>query len=142
MPRAKEPIDILTAKGKSHMTREQILEREIAELKPERGDISAPDYLTTGQKKRFDHYAARLDALDIFKDLDVDCLARYIIAHDNYLKYTKEAEKEKTMDARVKINNMADKAFNQAHKCAMALGLTIVGRCKLSIPKAEEDDEL
>lgn len=144
MGRNSEPIDLLIAKGRSHLTKKEILERRAAEIPVPVGDLSAPSFLTKKQKERFDWYADRLQQVGM-KDLDVDCLARYIVAHDRYIEFTKKAAKtDIEIDAVVKYANLADKAFNQAHKCATALGLTITSRCKLTLPKsiAEEDDEL
>lgn len=143
MGRNAEPIDLIVAKGKTHIGRREILERKAAEIPVEIGDLSAPEYLTKGQKKKFEHYSKLLGQVGM-KELDIDCLARYIIAHEQYLVYVDLAAKAEDTAERVKLVNLADKFFNEAHRSASALGLTITSRCKLTLPKSisEEDDEL
>ena len=142
MGRNAEPIDLIQAKGRKHLGQREILERKAAEIPVAVGDLSAPSYLTKTQKAKFEHYSELLGQVGM-KELDVDCLARYIIAHDQYLAYIKLAAKVEDVNEKAKLVNLADKFFNQAHKSASALGLTITSRCKLVLPKAlEEDDEL
>ena len=57
-------------------------------------DIRPPDYLK-GKKRidEFNYYAAMLLDIGIFKELDVDILARYILSKELYLTYTDQLEK-------------------------------------------------
>lgn len=88
-------------------------------------------------------------------ELDEDCLARYLIAKDNYLKFTKllnsaiknKASKEHKDNAdmqRVLSNDIEvylihqDRAFKQCNVCAERLGLTITSRARLQVPQAPE----
>ncbi|MBR4320114.1 MAG: P27 family phage terminase small subunit, partial [Oscillospiraceae bacterium] len=41
-----------------------------------------------------------------------------------------------------KLDKRQDRYFKQAHACASALGLTISSRCKLVIPKADEEEKV
>ena len=142
MPQA-QPINLIEAKGRYHIGKADAERRRASELKVPDGGIEAPAFLTKKQKEKFDHYAELLQNIGIMKELDVDCLARYIVAHDQYISYTKKSNREPDIDAKIKLANLADKSFNQAHKCATALGLTITSRCKLTVlPEQEELDEL
>lgn len=86
----RQPINLILANGKKHVSRRVIEERRAQELKVPFTDVEAPDYLTATQKKEFNMYAEMLLKLDIFTELDVDILAQYCIAHELYLKYSKQ----------------------------------------------------
>jgi len=138
----REPIKLLEAKGKKHLTKSEIKEREQSEVKAESDNIIAPDYLMAEQKKEFDQIANELKRIDIMSNLDCDALARYIIAKDNYIKFCKivdslpaEWEMINAIDAATKIQ---DRAYKQCQSAAKELGLTISSRCKLVVPKKEE----
>lgn len=89
----REPINLILAKGKKHVSRRVIEERRAQELKVPFTDVEAPSYLTAKQKKVFDAYAEKLLALEIFTELDVDLLAQYCIAHELYLQYSDQIKK-------------------------------------------------
>lgn len=92
--RPREPVDLLIAKGKKHLTKEEIEERKAQEVDVPFVDIEPPSYLT-GKKRieEFNHYANMLLEIGIFTELDVDILAKYILAKELYLTYTKQLEK-------------------------------------------------
>ena len=85
-----EPLNLILAKGKKKFSKRAIEERRAQELKVPFTDVEAPDYLTAQQKKEFNKYADMLLKLEIFTELDVDCLAQYCIARELYLKYSKQ----------------------------------------------------
>ena len=92
--RPKEPIALIKAKGKKHLTKSEIEEREAQEVKVPFCDVRPPDYLK-GKKRieEFNDYASKLLKIGIFTELDVDVLAKYIIAKELYISYTKQLEK-------------------------------------------------
>lgn len=146
----REPIDLIIAKGKKHLTQKEIDERRAQELTVPFKNVEPPKCLTTKkQKEEFREIADKLLELDIFTELDVDALARYIISRELYLKYTKELNallKEKYIQwGAVKfIQQLQDKAFRQCTSSANELCLNISSRAKLVIPTStdDEDDEL
>ena len=147
--RNKKPISLHLANGNpSHLTKAEIEERESQELDVPFTDVKPPSYLNKEQNKKFKGIAKMLLALGIMTELDVDCLARYIISQDLFLKYTERvtdilSSDEVDMQTLNSMQNMQDKAFKQAQSSASSLGLTITSRCKLVIPQPpEEDDEL
>lgn len=146
MPTYPQPISLIESKGKKHLGREEVLRRKIAEefLDVEKGNINAPDFLSAKQKRKFERYAAMLDKAGILKELDVECLAAYVISSDQYFDFTKKMNNENDPALLQKYTSAADKAFNQMHKCEIQLGLTPVSRVKLAMQTApkEEDDEL
>lgn len=149
MARPREPVDLIKAKGKKHLTKDEYEERKSEELDVPFKDVKAPSYLATKQKRKFRELSKKLLALGIMTELDIDCLARYIISHDLYLKYTGEINHvlepdEVDLQTLKELQNMQDKTFKQAQAAARDLGLTITSRCKIVIPTPpdDEDDEL
>lgn len=148
MARPREPVDLIKAKGKKHLTQAEYDERKASEVEVPFVDIKPPQYLT-GEKniEKFNYYAGMLISIGIFTELDVDCLARYIMAEQLYLQYTSllvHLIKKEDTDALSKVQTLQDKAFRQCQSCARDLGLTISSRCKLVVPQTDdgEDDEL
>jgi P27 family predicted phage terminase small subunit len=149
MGRPKKPIGLHLAEGNpSHLTKAEIEERINGELEVPFIDIKPPEYLT-GKKQieKFHYYADMLLALNIFTELDVDCLARYIMAEQLYLQYTNlliSLIRSQDYDPLGKIQGLQDRAFRQCHQCARSLGLTITDRARLVVPQPpdDEDDEL
>ena len=145
--RPREPIDLIKYKNKKHLTSAEYEERKSGELHVPFTEVQPPDYLNTeAQREIFSHYAEMLVSLGIFTELDVDCLARYVLAHELYLTYTSmllEMDSE-SISVRKDLQNMQDKAFKQAQTAAKDLGLTITSRAKLVVPQPfdPDDDEL
>jgi len=73
-------------------------------------------------------------------NLDVDTLARFITSKSMYLKVM---DKLLTMDPLhpdyMNLLSTQDKLFKQCRSTSMDLGLTISSRCKLVVPKKEEE---
>ena len=145
MARPREPIDLIKAKGKKHLTKAEYEERKEQEIEVPFTDITPPEYLTgTKQLEKFKYYADMLVKIGIFTQLDVDCLARYVMGEQLYLQYTSlliELIKSKDYDQLGKIQGLQDKAFKQCQQCARDLGLTISARCKLIVPQTDEEED-
>lgn len=146
MARPREPVDLIKAKGKKHMTKAEYEERKEQELDVPFKDVTPPEYLVgTKQVEKFNYYADMLLKIGIFTQLDVDCLARYIMGEQLYLQYTNlliGLIKSKDFDQMGKIQQLQDKAFRQCQQCARDLGLTISSRCKLVVPQGDDEDDL
>lgn len=142
MGRRKEPIALLEAKGKSHMPEAEKDERRNSEVKPTGfKQVRPPDWLPGDLRKAFNSYSRQLVALDIFTPLDRDTLARYLVAHQVYLKalnYVQEAITNGWSGDAVKWSTVQNKYFAQCRECAGDLGLTITSRCKLVVPQKED----
>lgn len=144
MSKHKEPIDLIIAKGKKHLTKSEIEQRRSEEIDVPFKDVEPPDYLSESQKREFNEYAEKLVAIGIFTELDEDCLARYVLSKNLYLRYTSllsSMMSKKNVAEMGKVQQLQDKAFRQCTTCARDLGLTITSRCKLVIPKVEDDEE-
>lgn len=143
MARPKKPIELHLAKGNiRHLTKAEIEERKNTEVKAANDNVEPPSYLKPNQKKEFVKIAKELIRIDIMSNLDCDSLASFIIARDNYLRFTKLVDSAyKNLENIVLIEkavNMQDKAFKQCRSAASDLGLTISSRCRLVVPKSEE----
>ena len=146
MARPREPIDLIKAKGKKHLTRAEYEERKDSEIKVPFTEVKPPEYLTgTKQIEEFNYYAKILLDIGIFTELDVDCLSQYIMSKQLYLQYTNlliRFSKSGDFDTLAKMQTLQDKAFRQCQSCARELGLTISSRCKLVLPAVEDEEDL
>ena len=159
MARPREPLALIEAKGKKHLTKAEKAERQASEVQPCVDGIAAPSYLTTAQKKRFAVLAGQLQKIKIMGETDVDALARYVTAQEMYEQTVKDLralqkEKPKREDFdekgqylymlgmwsenRERLDKRQDRYFKQAQTAARDLGLTISSRCKLQVPVSEE----
>ena len=144
MAGTRQPIELVIANGKKHLTKAEIEARRNSEIKPLEGEILAPSYLTKKQKDEFTKIAAQLERLKIIGETDIDALARYIIAQDLYINAVKKLRsKEVRNDAELTETwiRVQEKFFKQARASASDLGLTISSRCKLVVPAANEPEK-
>lgn len=152
----RQPIGLVQANGRKHLTKEEIRKRQAEEVQPCTDGIEAPGFLTATQKKQFDKIAGQLQKIKIMGETDVDALARYITAQSLYeaavrelRKLAKDRPKDKEAEGYYKdlelwyvLNDLAtkkqDRYFKQSQTAARDLGLTISSRCKLQVPVTEE----
>lgn len=145
--RPKKPAALLEAEGKSHMSKSELQDRKESELKVPFTDVTPPSYLSKAQKKKFRDIADKLLAIGIMTELDVDCLAMYVLAFDLYVSYTETLAnmiETNDLEEMKSVQNLQDKAFRQAHTAAKSLCLTITDRCRVTVPlpPSDDDDEL
>ena len=150
--RPKEPINLIIAKGNKHLTKQEIEQRQNAEIQVNHTDIEVPDYLDEKEKDEINEIAKILLEIGIMTELDEDCLAHYLIANTNYKKYTKmlrslekKTDKAKSKDEKKEILEeidlyliYQDRALKQCRACASDLGLSISSRCKLVMPPSKD----
>lgn len=150
--RPREPINLILAKGKKHLTKAEIKERTESEIVTDHINVNAPEYLTEDQKKEFYRITKILLDIGIITELDEDCLAHYLIANSSYISYTKELndlnsklararkiEKKKEYMSQIDLYlTYQDRALKQCRACANDLGLSISSRAKLVMPKPKE----
>lgn len=138
----KQPLALIEAKGKKHLTKAEKERRAAQEVHAPADNVSPPPYLNAKQKKEFRRIAGQLLELKIMSNLDCDALARFLVARDNYVKFTALVDSiEPELGAVLaldKATTLQDRAFKQCRQAAGDLGLTISSRCKLAVPKAEE----
>ena len=162
MAGGKQPIELVKLKGRKHLTKSEIAEREATEVKAPSDNIRAPNYLSKNLKKEFKKISKELINLNLMSNLDCDSLARFLIAQDRYIsintllnernpikkikqKKKDEAGEEYIEEVEIIDNNyerlslLEERYFKQSRQAAKDLGLTIDSRCKLVVPKAPED---
>ena len=118
---------------------------------------------STTQKKAFRKTVKELRAIDLISNLDVEALARLVIAQEKYREVTetiakqplmvtvaydtgkKDAEGNPIMAEHEVVNSQVerlaiiqDRYFKQCRQGAADFGLTVSSRCRLIIPKAPE----
>ena len=141
MARPRQPIELVEAKGKKHLTKAEKELRRKTELKVDLKDVSIPEYLPKKLKEEFEDIAFKLITIGVMTELDEDCLARYLLSKQSYLQYTNmlaKATRNNKINEMEKLMSMQDKAFKQCRASANDLGLTIASRCKLVMPVVEE----
>ena len=140
MGRNKEPIALVQAKGKKHLTKAEIKQRQSEELDVPCDAIEAPDYLTKKQIEEFDRIAKILIDLKIMTDLDCDALAGYIVARDGWVnagKMLRKRDVKENPTAYDRWTKIEDRYRKQMRSAAHDLGLTITSRGKIVSPIKE-----
>lgn len=143
--RPKQPLSVIQGKGKSkHLTKADIKERQEQEnsMKGYTDKIEPPKYLTAAQKSEFETLAKELIRLEIFNNLDVDNLARYLDSRDQYIKIVKllrSTKPEEDFKKYANVQRTKNLLFNECRSAASDLGLTITTRLKLVIPKVVDN---
>lgn len=144
MARRAEPVSLLVAKGKSHLTKSEIRERTEREIKVPFTDVSPPDYLNARQKDRFNRYAKMLLALNVMTELDEESLAHCVLEEELNLAFLSDLTKARNsgdQDAVRLAEIMYDKSSKRLRLYAADNGLTITSRGRLSAPPPPEDDD-
>lgn len=149
----KQPINLIIAKGKKHLTKAEIEERQRTEITTDHTNVKPPDYLSEEEVKEFYRISKILLDIGIITELDEDCLAHYLVSNSSYIKYTKkiraledELLEAKRTDRKAKLKSeidtyltYQDKALKQCRACANDLGLSISSRAKLVMPQPKEE---
>ena len=155
MGRNKEPIRLIQAKSRKHLTKSEISQRENTELSVIAENIRPPDFLNDSEKEKFNEIADILRQLDIMSDLDCDALGRYVKSQSDWEKYSNFIDKTQSLlqvafddnnydnianytGLLSKYEGLRTKAFSQCQTCASSLGLTITSRCKIVMPQKTE----
>ena len=139
LARSRQPINILEAKGKKHLTKQEIEERKNSEVQAPDNNIKPPSYLPETLKKEFARIAGELKNIGIMSNLDCEALARFIVSECNYQKVTKKLLKAGVENPKYYgLLLLQEKLFKMCRQSAGDLGLTISSRCKLVIPQTED----
>lgn len=138
--RKKEPIELIQAKGRKHLTKEEIKNRMLTQIVAPSDNIIPPDWLEEELKEIFIEYAIQLKEVGIISNLDVGALERYVVAEHEYRKYSAQLLEMENINAKyIKIRELRSVALKEARALASDLGLTPSSRCKLVAPKAKEE---
>lgn len=160
----RQPIDLIVEKGRKHLTKAEIEERQRTEIKAPADKVTAPAYLTPEQKKTFKKIVKELQKIGIVANLDVDALARLVVAQSKYIAVTEELNRqplmveverdtgkkdddgepifEKVMIVNGQVERLAimqDRFFRQCRQGAADFGMTVSSRCRLVVQKGDSE---
>lgn len=164
MAGTRQPLKVVQDKGRKHLTKAEIENREKTEIHAAADKVTPPTYLSAKQKKRFKAIAQELLDLEIMSNLDCDALARLIIVEDEFTAINKQLKKTPLMIKRKvllqeeengrpvykeveeltvnpeydKLQIMRGRAYKECRQGAGDFGLTISHRCRLVVPRAAE----
>ncbi|MCR8853498.1 P27 family phage terminase small subunit [Lysinibacillus fusiformis] len=147
----RKPIDLLVRTGRKHFTKQEIKQRTEQErrmLGPTE-NIKPPSYLTAVQKRDFNEISVQLVELNMFSELDVDSLARYLDSKYQYFEVLKGLKKIKPTtvietdkgnqvvpnESHASLIRTRNMIFKECRAAARDLGLDISSQLNLSIPK-------
>ena len=138
MPNPREPINILLAKGRKHLTQEEIQRRMATEPTAPADDIQPPDYLSKKQREEFSALAGELQrTLPKKKRARLRELRARLAAEEGRAVAAGEEidDEDVALELERSLALLQDKYFTQCEATARALGLNITSRCKLVIPQ-------
>ena len=138
----RQPIELLLAKGKKHLTKAEIEERKSKEVKASNDNIKPPSYLKKELIPHFNYIAGQLIEIGIMTNLDCEVLARYIILENQFQQIsTKLMNLDIDDEDYFKFCTLQDKIFKQVRQVGNDLGLSISSRCKLVMPTKQEEEK-
>lgn len=155
MARPREPIALLEAKGRKHLTKAEREARSKAEVKAACDHVVPARWLTKREKEKFDEIAKELLDIGIMSNLDCDILSRYVRNYTEYEKVTRQMNRIKfvpdktsqmSADAQTEeqtarynyLQKILARIEKQCNTDARELGLTIASRCRLVMPEPKE----
>lgn len=154
MARPRQPVNLLLFKGKKNLTKSEIAERQETEVKAPADNVAPPDYLPKKLQTEFTKIADELLRINLMTNLDIDALARFLLAREQYVRVTNALRSAPVMTTgetisgkKFKVANETfsdlllnqDKLFKQCRAAASDLGLSISSRCRLVVPKKPEE---
>jgi P27 family predicted phage terminase small subunit len=140
VPGKKQPIELVMAKGKKHLTKSEIEQRKAEEVKAPADKIEPPSYLPDNLRKEFNRIADQLIEIEIMSNLDVESLARFVVAEYQYQQVTVKLLNLKGMGQKyIDLMYLQEKLFKMCRAAASDLGLSISSRCKLVVPKKNDE---
>ena len=89
----KQPLAVIQANGRKHLTKAEIELRKAQELHPDADKVAPPGWLDKKQKRRFKELAAQLIDLKIMTNLDCEALARLVKAESDYIAMVQMIDK-------------------------------------------------
>ena len=128
----RQPLAVLQANGRKHLTKAEIAERSAAEVhlkKPKR--ISVPAWLPEDLKGDFRKISKEL--LDA--DLGASQLDRAQAQYAAATRMVRDSLDQENTETCSSWSTLQEKYFKQARACANDLGLTITSRCRLIVPQ-------
>lgn len=144
MPGKRQPLEVLEANGRKHLTKAEKEERRASEVRAEPPKrVLPPKYLTDeALRKEFSEISRQLVELGILAKIDRDGLASYLKEREQYLlvqDHLTQALCSGDLESASKYSSIQSARFKAFRQCANEMGLTITSRCRLVVPKAKDD---
>ena len=134
------PVEEVQRRGKKHLTKAEIAQRQAQEVrldKPKK--IKPPVWLPEDLVGEFKTLAKELLAADMgAAGLDRDTIGRYLVAQAQYTAATRMVRDALDREAADEVGfwtKQQAEYFKQARACAVDMGLTITSRCRLVVPE-------
>ena len=148
MPGPRQPLEVLEAKGRKHLSKSEKAARRAGEVRGG-GDVkrlAPPSWLPEGQRAEFNRVARIVVQLmpSLVARTDGDTIATYCMARQEWMTATAKANQAMRagdLKGAQGWGLVQDRYFKQARACANDLGLTISSRCRLVAPEAPERPE-
>ncbi|CEQ12709.1 phage terminase small subunit P27 family [Paraclostridium sordellii] len=140
----KQPIELVVANSKKHLTKAEIEQRKSTEVKANSDKIKPPTHLTKEEKKQFKKISKELIDIGIMGNVDCEILAMYVESLTEYNKNSAELKQlnpRKNYEDYNKIAIEKDRCIKQCRGFASDMGLTISSRCRLVLPKPTEKEK-
>ena len=161
----RQPLEVIQGKGRKHLTKAEIENRQKTEVKAKSDNIQPPKFLGSRQKKRFMEIANELIELDIMANVDCEALGRLIIVEDEFTAINKAMKKTPLMVKRRisletrdehgnpvmkeveesvvnqeynQLQIMRGRVFKECRQGAADFGLTVSSRCRLVVARGGE----
>lgn len=144
MPNHKKPIDFLVHHGNAKLTKAEIEKRRKSEVVAKTDHIVPSSFLDSKLHDKFYWYVDQLSEFDLMSNLDSDSLSRYVELQDSYELLTKQINKLdiiKNIDLYKQLEVIQNKRLKELRMLGNDLGLTMVGRAKLSKPVKDNEEE-
>jgi len=116
MGRNAQPIDIVQANGRKHLTKAEIENRKKSEIKVGNNNLRCPIYI----KNNVNAYSKWKEIIKIYKDVDfvssgdIGLLARYCMTHSEYLKLCETRNKLESLQVNwTEYEDMMPKEFQE-----------------------------
>ena len=156
LSRPRDPAIVVRAKAAakiSHRTKNELDQREAAEVVVPVERLQAPDYLTDEQARDFNELAQwieRVNAINasrtggaLFASSDAESVAQYIVTRDlshYYLQRLGKASKEGEFGIEKAMARLHKQYADMARAYALDLGLTLRGRLQVQLPPVVDSE--
>lgn len=141
MVQARQPVDLILLKGRTHLTKKEIQERREQEIKAPKDNVKYPKYLPKELRTEYNKISKTLVEIGIMTNLDTDALARFLITREQYVKVMevlRSVDPEEDIVYYTKVLTAYDKLFQELNRASQELGLSVNARGKLLVPKVKK----
>ena len=171
MANQKQPVGLIQAKGRKHLTKAEIEQRQAQEVHPMLSEnVTAPKYLNKQEKERFFEILRGLDELGIIGDTDLLMLGQLVqeetmaieayrdykkarARRDAFLRTAKQQKLDimqgnyfeiyKNHESLVSVcDQRVSRHKNDLRKYANDFGLTVTSRCRLVMPQIVVEEKV